>query len=232
MKEGDTVEYYAPGSVVGDHFNICKGTVSTIFPRDSLQVMPDVHVYVDGMIPITYGQPIRLVRGEWFNSDNFNCNFIVGDDNGANLHRILGRFSDIKKRAMEEFIESNKSRKTVNATVHFIILLSFNWSFHIYSLIVSLFERPCGKRRDPPKVSSPKAQKLRKKKKDELSDPPYLPPEESRKMRSKDKSNRKNPPEEMCLEGDVAGAVNVAKSVQAGAGKVDESVHAVGVSFS
>jgi hypothetical protein len=54
VKMGNTVEYYAPGSVVGDHFHICKGTVSTIFPRDSLQVMTDVHVYVDGMIPITY----------------------------------------------------------------------------------------------------------------------------------------------------------------------------------
>ncbi len=77
-----------------------------------------------------------------------------------------------------------------------------------------------------------KAQKLRKKKKDELSDPLYLPPEESHKMKSKDKSNCKNPPEEMCLEDGVAGALNVAKSVQAGAGKVDESVHAVAVSFS
>jgi hypothetical protein len=203
--------------------------MSTILPCDSLQEMTDVHVYVDGMIPITYGQPIRFVEGKWFNSDD--CNFIVGDDNGANLRRILGRFSDIKKRATEKFIESNKSRKMVDATVHFIILLSLNRSFHIYSLIVSLFERPCGKRRNPPKVSSPKAQKLRKKKKDELSDPPYLPPEESRKMRSKDKSNCKNPPEEMFLEDGVAGAVNVAKSVQAGAGKVDESVHAVAVSF-
>jgi hypothetical protein len=91
-------------TVVGDHFNICKGTVSTIFPRDSLQIMTDVHVYIDGMIPITYGQPIRLVGGEWFNSDNFNCIFIVGDDNGANLRRILGRFSDIEKRATEGFI--------------------------------------------------------------------------------------------------------------------------------
>ncbi len=81
-------------------------------------------------------------------------------------------------------------------------------------------------------MSSPKAQKLCKKKKDELSDPPYLPPEESRKMRRNDKSNPKNPPEEMCLEDGVAGAANVAKSVQAGAGKVDESVHAVAVSFS
>ncbi len=55
---GDTIEYYAPESVVGDHFNICKGTVSTILRRDSLQEMTDVHVYVDGMIPITYGRPI------------------------------------------------------------------------------------------------------------------------------------------------------------------------------
>ncbi len=51
-------------------------------------------------------------------------------------------------------------------------------------------------------------------------------------MRSKDKSNCKNPPEEMCLEDSIAGAFNVATSVQAGAGKVDESVHAVPVSFS
>ncbi len=40
---GDTIEYYAPESVVGDHFNICKGTVSTILRCDSLQEMIDVH---------------------------------------------------------------------------------------------------------------------------------------------------------------------------------------------
>ncbi len=80
-------------------------------------------------------------------------------------------------------------------------------------------------------MSSPKAQKLRKKKMLELSDPPYVPPEEAHKMRSNDKSNRKNPPEEMCLEEGVAGAGNVAKSVQAGAGKVSESVHDIAVSF-
>jgi hypothetical protein len=51
-------------------------------------------------------------------------------------------------------------------------------------------------------------------------------------MRSNDKLNRKNPPEEMRLEDGVAGAVNVAKSVQAGAGKVAESVHEVAISFS
>jgi hypothetical protein len=88
-------------------------------------------------------------------------------------------------------------------------------------LFVSLFERPCGKRRDPPNVSSPEAKKNRKKKKDELFDPPYVPPEEVRKIRSKNKSNCKKPPEEMCLEDGLAGAVNVA-----------ESVHAVAVSCS
>ncbi len=81
-------------------------------------------------------------------------------------------------------------------------------------------------------MSSPKAQKLHKKKKLELSDPPYLPPEEAHKMRSNDKSNRKNPPKEMHSEEGVAGAGNVVKSVLAGVGKVSESVHEVAVSFS
>jgi hypothetical protein len=44
---GDTIEYYAPESVVDDHFNICKGTRSTILPNDSLQEMKDVHFYID-----------------------------------------------------------------------------------------------------------------------------------------------------------------------------------------
>jgi hypothetical protein len=56
VKVGDTIEYYAPQSVVGgDHFNICKGMVSTILPNNSLQEMTDVHFYIDGLIPITYG---------------------------------------------------------------------------------------------------------------------------------------------------------------------------------
>ncbi len=46
VKVGDTIEYYVPESVVGDHFNICKGTVSTILPYDSLQEMTDVHFYI------------------------------------------------------------------------------------------------------------------------------------------------------------------------------------------
>jgi hypothetical protein len=117
VKVGNTIEYYALESVVGDHFNICKGTVSTILLNDSLQEMTDVHFYIDGLIPITYGQPIQFERGKWFNSHN--CNFIVGDDKGANLCRIPGQFSDIKKGAMEEFIASNQSKKMVNVTVHF-----------------------------------------------------------------------------------------------------------------
>ncbi len=97
MKVGNTIEYYAPKSVVGDDFNICKDAVSTILPNDSSQEMTDVHFYIDGLIPIIYGQPIRFEGSKWFNSHN--CNFIVGDDIGANLCRILGKFSDIKKRA-------------------------------------------------------------------------------------------------------------------------------------
>jgi hypothetical protein len=58
VKVADTIEYYVPESVVGDHFNICKGTVSTILPNDSLQEMTDIHFYIDGLIPITYGRPI------------------------------------------------------------------------------------------------------------------------------------------------------------------------------
>ncbi len=115
---GNTFEYYAPESVVGDHFKICKGTVSTILPNDSLQEMTNVHFYINGLIPITYGQPIRFEGGEWFNSHN--CNFVVGDDKGTILRRISGKFSDIKKRAREEFIAFNQSKKMVNLTVHFI----------------------------------------------------------------------------------------------------------------
>jgi hypothetical protein len=58
VKVGDTVEYYAPEALVGDHFNICKGIVTTILPNESLQVMTDVNFYVDGLKPITYGRPI------------------------------------------------------------------------------------------------------------------------------------------------------------------------------
>ncbi len=105
--------------LVGDLFNICQGIMTTILPNESLQVMTDVHFYVDGLIPITYGQPIWFEGGEWFHSDNCNC--IDGDDKGATIRRILGQFLDIKKRVEEEFIASNQSKKFVNVTVHFII---------------------------------------------------------------------------------------------------------------
>ena len=49
-----------------------------------------------------------------------NCNCIVGYDKGATIRRILGQFLDIAKRAEEEFIASNQSKKTGNLTLHFI----------------------------------------------------------------------------------------------------------------
>jgi hypothetical protein len=60
-------------------------------------------------------------------------------------------------------------------------------------------------------VSSPKAKRLRKKKKEELSDPPYVPPDKEHKTKSKNQSNQKNPPEEMGIEDGVVGQVNVAE---------------------
>ena len=90
MKGGNTIEYYVPEAVVGDHLNICKGMGTTILPNDSFQVMTYMHFYVDGLIPITYGWPIWFEGGKCFHSDNCNC--IVGDDEGATIHRILGQF--------------------------------------------------------------------------------------------------------------------------------------------
>jgi hypothetical protein len=58
------------------------------------------------------------------------------------------------------------------------------------SLSYKPYKCPVGKRKDPQKVSSQEATKLRKKKKEELSDPSYVPPEEVRYTRSKKKSNR------------------------------------------
>ncbi len=60
-------------------------------------------------------------------------------------------------------------------------------------------------------MSSPKAKKLCKKKKEELSDPPYVPPEKEHKTRSMNQSNRKNPPEEMGIEDGVVRQVYVAE---------------------
>ncbi len=68
MKVGDTIEYYVPEAAVGDLFNICQGIVTTILPNDSLQVMTDVHCYIDGLIRITYGQPIVLSRLDMYHT--------------------------------------------------------------------------------------------------------------------------------------------------------------------
>jgi hypothetical protein len=56
-----------------------------------------------------------------FFSDNCNC--IVGDDEGATIRRIFGQFLDIKKRAKEESIASNQSKKLVNGIVHIFLTL-------------------------------------------------------------------------------------------------------------
>jgi hypothetical protein len=61
---GDTIEYYVPKAVVGDQYNICKGNVTTILPSESLEVMTDIHLYIDGLVPITYGGPIQFEEGE------------------------------------------------------------------------------------------------------------------------------------------------------------------------
>jgi hypothetical protein len=119
-------------AVVGDQYNICKGNVTTILPSESLKVMTDVHLYVDGLVPITYGRPIQFEEGEWFISNNCNC--IVGDGKGATLgpvRRILDLFSDSTKSAEEEFFASNQSKKLVNITMHFKIEFSLNLSIHI-----------------------------------------------------------------------------------------------------
>jgi hypothetical protein len=62
---------------------------------------------------------------------SYNCNCIVGNDKGATIRRISGQFLDIAKRAEEEFIASNQSKKSVNVTMHFIIEFSLNLSIHI-----------------------------------------------------------------------------------------------------
>ncbi len=117
---------------MGDQYNICNGNVTTNLPSESLQVMTDVHLYVDGLVPITYRRPNQFEEGDWFIPNNFNC--IVGDDKGATMGhvcRILGQFSNITKRAEEQFFAYNKSKKVINVTRHFIIEFSFNLSIHI-----------------------------------------------------------------------------------------------------
>ncbi len=60
-----------------------------------------------------------------------NCNCIVGDDKDATIRQISGHFLDIAKRAEEEFIASNQSKKLVTVTMPFTIELSLNLSIHI-----------------------------------------------------------------------------------------------------
>ncbi len=96
---------------MGDQYNIFKGDVTTILPSESLEVMTDIHLYVDGLVPITYGRPIGFEKGEF---DSNNCNCIVGDDEVATIghvRNILGQYSDITKRAEEQFFASNQSKK-------------------------------------------------------------------------------------------------------------------------
>jgi hypothetical protein len=84
---------------VGDQYNICRGNVTTILPSESYEVMTGINLYVDGLVPTTYGRPIQFEEGEWFDSNNCDC--IVGDDKGATIGhvcRILGQFSYITKR--------------------------------------------------------------------------------------------------------------------------------------
>jgi hypothetical protein len=106
--------------------------VTTILPRESLEVITDIHLYVGGLVPITNGRPIQFKEGEWFDSNN--CNYIVGDDKVAtigNVHRILGQFFDVTKKAEEQFFASNQSNKVVNVTMHFIIEFTLNLSIHM-----------------------------------------------------------------------------------------------------
>jgi hypothetical protein len=53
------------------------------------------------------------------------------------------------------------------------------------SLSYEPYKQPVGKRKEPPKVSSQEAIKLRKKKKEEFSDPPYAARKEVCNMRRK-----------------------------------------------
>ena len=126
---------------MGDPYNICKGIVATIWPSNNLEVMMDIHFIVDGLVPNTYGRPIQFKEGEWFDSNN--CNYIVGDDKVAtigNVHRILGQFFDVTKKAEEQFFASNQSKKVVSVAMHFIIDFTLNPLIHIYSLFVSLLQ--------------------------------------------------------------------------------------------
>ncbi len=124
---------------MGNPYNICKGNVTSILHSESLEVMIHIHLFVDGLVPITYGRSIQVEKGEWFDSNNCNC--IVGDDESATIghvHRFLGQFSNITKRAEEQFFASNQSKKVVSVSMLFIIEFTPNLSTHIYSLFPRL----------------------------------------------------------------------------------------------
>jgi hypothetical protein len=119
---------------VGDLYNICKGNVTSNLPSESLEVMADIHLFVDGLVPITYGRPIQIEKGEWFDLNNCNCIFC--DDESATIghvRRILGPFSNITKRAEEQLFASNQTKKVVSSSMHFIIEFTLNPSIHTYS---------------------------------------------------------------------------------------------------
>ncbi len=121
-----------------DQYNICKGNVTTSSFSESLEVMTDIHIYVDGLVHITYGKPIRFEKGGWFDSNNCNC--IVGYDKGATIGhvcRISSQFFILAKGLRNNSLRLI-SKKVVNITMHFIIEFTLNPSFHIYSLCVSL----------------------------------------------------------------------------------------------
>jgi hypothetical protein len=118
--------------------------VRTILPSDNLEIMMDIHFIVDGLVPITHGRPICFEKEEWFDLNHCNC--IVGDDTTASVahvHRILGQFSDISKRAEEQYHVSNQGEKVesnavISISMHFIIEFTHNPSIHIYFLFISL----------------------------------------------------------------------------------------------
>ncbi len=104
----------------------------------------DIHFIVDGLVPNTYGRPILFEKGEWFDLNHCNC--IVSDNATATMAHVrimLGQFSDISKRAEEQFQASNQGEKgeskaVVSVSMHFIIEFTHNPSIHIYLFFSSL----------------------------------------------------------------------------------------------
>jgi hypothetical protein len=55
VKVGDTIDYFAPHSVVGVSNNMCSGVVTSIFPTHSLEEMTDTHLELMAFIPLHTG---------------------------------------------------------------------------------------------------------------------------------------------------------------------------------